>query len=125
MAMQIRNRGGVIYTAAGRIDISARLCVHYMRVLRAHGPGRIASAYRREMIFRLKLTEWKASIPSAMLFGKIRSYFKVSSRYLRLQQSNIVNDKDPPAIPAILLFTTFISFFLPSFDVFSEREKKE
>jgi len=46
-------------------------------------------------------------------FGKIR-LFKVSSRYLQLQQFNIVNDKNPPAIPVTLLFTQylFIYFFL-------------
>jgi len=45
-------------------------------------------------------------------FGKIR-LFKVSSRYLQLQQFNIVNDKNPPAIPVTLLFTQylFIYFF--------------
>jgi len=42
---------------AGRIDISARVCVRYIRILRAHGPGRNTPAYRREMIFRLKLTK--------------------------------------------------------------------
>lgn len=52
-----------------RIDISARMCA------RLHTGGsailcRTAPAYRREMIFCPKLTEWKLAIPSATLSVK-------------------------------------------------------
>lgn len=58
---QIRNCDGIIYTVAGRIDISARVrvCV-YMYVCATYALCmRVAlhPAYRCKMIFRPKLTE--------------------------------------------------------------------
>lgn len=59
---QIRNRDGIIYTEAGRIDISARVCVYVcvcscVYVAYALYTRILLPAYRRKMIFCPKLTE--------------------------------------------------------------------
>lgn len=108
-----------------RIDISAlHTCVRCVYVTYAF--------YARTVLVASRLSPRNDISPEADrmeswhflgdAFGKIRLYFKVSSRYLQLQQFDIVNHKNPPAIPLILflqniyLFIYFLTFRMFSFN---------
>lgn len=124
MAMQIRNRDGIIYTVTGRIDISARACVRYIRAFYAPtvlAASRASLSLRNDISPEADRMESWRSLGDA--FGKIRLYFKVSSRHLQLQQSDIVNDKNPSAISVTLYFTQYW-FLSLNLLLRSAREKK-
>jgi len=101
---------------AGRIDISARVCTLHTHFTRARSwPQHAGLSPRNDISPEAdRMKSWH-SLGDA--FGKIR-LFKVSSRYLQLQQFNIVNDKNPPAIPCDFTFyTIFIYLFFLIFRV--------